>query len=430
MEFKQAYAILIVGVVCLSGTLCQVQFRLSRDKLAWPDAATACAGVDGRLAILDNLELQTLFNTQMTSAVGEPVWVGRYVAYSSIVSVDGCYRNQSLGNRITRNIVDNHLVTCLKECQNSSFIGMQGQLCFCLDAVPSTAGAAVPGGNCRTTCPGEPPSATATVMSQCGNPNPQINTVSVYRRVDPKEIRLDRNQPNQGECVAFNSMTDNWVTRDCNIPSPFACLSTQCQGQFPMCALESSNPNTWFGARTLCETYGYLATVNLTTSAIFKDNVVLNDPHFWTGMFRKEAIVWDYDENPRHLERSDRCFAVARRPDGAWDWMLDYCKRPLRFACVQDTKTTTTTQPPATTVTMPPRPTAPPVITTTTRPTTTPRLPVTQTTTTEAQKTWPTVDPNALPINVNGGRSSMGLGFLTYICMNLGVILGTALFII
>ncbi|KAH3826177.1 hypothetical protein DPMN_128073 [Dreissena polymorpha] len=74
----------------------------------------------------------------------------------------------------------------------------------------------------------------------------------------------------------------------------------------------------------------------------------------------KSTLFPSICENLRHLERSDRCFVLARRPDGAWDWMMDCCKRPLRFACVQDTKTTTTIQPPATTVTMPPRPTAPP----------------------------------------------------------------------
>lgn len=41
------------------------------------------------------------------------------------------------------------------------------------------------------------------------------------------------------------------------------------------------------------------------------------------------------DDNLRYLDQSDRCFAVSRRPDGTWEWQLDWCVAEHRFACVQ-----------------------------------------------------------------------------------------------
>ncbi|WAR05251.1 hypothetical protein MAR_020620, partial [Mya arenaria] len=170
---------------------------------------------------------------------------------------------------------------------------------------------------------------TDASVSECGNTGPNVDTVAVYRRVRPTEIKRAQNVANQGECFAYNLMTDTWAPGDCGIQTPFLCLSKQCAGPINQCIVNGNAANTWYGARAQCETIGYLAPVNVTLSATFQDRVVLGNPNYWTGLHRKEIVVWNYDDNSSQLERSDRCFAVAKRPDGSWEWRTDSCRNQV-----------------------------------------------------------------------------------------------------
>lgn len=392
----RASVLVTVVIAAVSVVRADIQFMLSQNKGTWQEASGSCKSIRGSLAILDNLQLQTMFNRDIQPPVGEKVWVGRYLAYTHVVTTDGCYRNQTLDTRRTSILVNNYLVTCLRECPDTLYFGMQGQLCYCMDVLPSQA-VPVPGTNCQTPCPGEKPGSQGSYLSQCGSVDPRLNTVSVYRRIRANEIRIDENLPNQGECIAYNAVSNHWVPQDCGLQKLFTCDAKQCPGPAPMCVMESNVPGTWFAARTRCDgNGGHLATVNVTTSAYFRQKVILGDPLYWTGLHRKEAIVWNYDNNSRHLDQSDRCFAVSRKSDGTWEWQMDWCLSENRYACVRDQQPT-----PAPTTA---RPTT--VAPVTRQPVTTPRP--AQNITTRSPDTLPTVNPWAKPISVtSGSRSSI-----------------------
>jgi len=85
----------VVKYYAYNGTLvftvadCQVRFQLMPQARTWEDAAASCKSTSGRLAILDNLELQAAFGRQLVAPVGEPIWVGRYLAYTGIMAIHG-----------------------------------------------------------------------------------------------------------------------------------------------------------------------------------------------------------------------------------------------------------------------------------------------------------------------------------------------------
>ena len=62
---------------------------LSRNQASWTDSASSCKGVRGSLAILDNVQLQQMFDRDVQPNVGEKIWVGRYVGYTKLVTIDG-----------------------------------------------------------------------------------------------------------------------------------------------------------------------------------------------------------------------------------------------------------------------------------------------------------------------------------------------------
>ncbi|XP_045209563.2 uncharacterized protein LOC123561330 [Mercenaria mercenaria] len=370
-----------------------IEFVLSRNKGTWEKASSSCKSIRGNLAILDNLELQRAFDRDVTSAPGERVWVGRYVGYSQTVTINGCYRNQTLALKRSKLLVNNYLVTCLRECQDTAYIGLQGQLCYCVDKIPLQA-APVPGAYCRSQCPGENSGSSATELAWCGRQDPAFDTVSIYRKVRPGEIKMDLNVPNQGECIAYNAREDKWLPLNCNQPKLFTCDRLQCSAPSPMCVLESNAQATWYQARAQCEgTNSRLATVNSTTNNFFKQKVIFNDPIYWTALHRKEVIVWSYENSLNDIEQSDRCFAAVKQQNGGWQLLMDWCSNEHKYACVQDHKTKpTSTEPPKTTSFT----------------TKTTRRPTTVTTfSTSTSETLPTVDPYATPLSVTSSAGKL-----------------------
>ena len=72
-----------------------------------------------------------------------------------------------------------------------------------------------------------------------------------------------------------------------------------CTRSSPQCILQSRTLNTWFEARTKCEgNDGLLSTINVTNSALVTDtNRNPGGIRVWTGLHRKEVILWMYGTN-------------------------------------------------------------------------------------------------------------------------------------
>ncbi|XP_060563158.1 uncharacterized protein LOC132722654 [Ruditapes philippinarum] len=384
---------IIIFILFFVGSYADISFVLSRNEGTWQQASTSCKSIRGSLAILDNVQLQQAFDRDIQPAPGESVWVGRYIGYSQTVTIDGCYRNMSLVVKRSKILVNNYLVTCLRECQDTAYIGLQGQFCYCVDNIPQQA-VSVPGVYCRRPCPGETLDNSGSQMSWCGSQEPQFNTVSMYRRLKPGEIQLDMNAPNQGECIAYNAKADKWLPLDCNQPKLFTCDRLQCTAPPNMCVLESNALNTWYQARIQCEgTTSRLATVNRTTNNYFKQKVMFNDPVYWTAFHRKQVIVWSYDSSPKDIEQSDRCFAAIKQ-NGKWQLVVDWCKKAHKYACVQEKQSTPSPTTPMSTIS--PQQTTPRV----TRPATQP------TSAGSTSETLPTVDPFATPLSVTASAGN------------------------
>lgn len=338
------YSVVILTLLSMTvGTDADIQFVLSANTLSWPDAAIACKSIHRSLAALDSGILQKAFDQDIKSVIGEKVWVGRYIGYSSPVAAEGCYQNVTLGTRITKLLANNNnLMNCLHECSNSLYIGMQGQHCYCLPGLSAQA-SPVSGTYCQAQCAGEARAVSTPQISQCGSQDVRVDTVSVFRKVLKDEIRLDKST--QGECIAYNVRARIWQPQACNLPKVFTCDRQRCTGPQAICTIESNKPATWFEARQLCEENGgRLSIVNTTTGTYLNQIVgVIGDALHWTGWHRQESIVWSNDSNLEELVQSDRCFAVARKPDGSWEWHIDRCDSRNKYACVQDTDLFSTT---------------------------------------------------------------------------------------
>ncbi|KAL4229139.1 hypothetical protein ACF0H5_012177 [Mactra antiquata] len=353
----------------------------------WSESETSCKTKQGKLAVLDNIELQRMFDRDVKSNQGEGIWVGRYVGYTPIVTTEGCYRNQTLTKKRTKPLVNNHLFTCLNECKDTLFIGMQGMVCYCIESIRPEI-PTVSGMYCKSFCTGETTSNKGTRISTCGMPDPTVNTVSVYRKVNANGIRIDSSVPNVGECFGYNVRTKMIQPVDCNVPKLFSCKGNSCVGPPQACVLDSNIPGTWIQARDKCdENNAILLSLNLTTSGYFDRKPLMPDPIYWTALHRKEVVSWNYEKDSTVAEYSDRCYVAVKQPQGQWQLVVDWCKNKHRYACVQDLKP----------VTIPPA-TQPPVRRTTTQQPTTTESPTKPDITTTSF--LPTINPNAQPVNV------------------------------
>ena len=76
-------------IVIFLGISADTKYILSQSYATWPQADLTCQRSQSALAILDVPDLQRIFDSDIKPVPGEKLWVGRYLGYTGIVSIEG-----------------------------------------------------------------------------------------------------------------------------------------------------------------------------------------------------------------------------------------------------------------------------------------------------------------------------------------------------
>ncbi|XP_062603617.1 uncharacterized protein LOC134265429 [Saccostrea cucullata] len=210
----------------------------------------------------------TILNRNIIENCGEidsnkRFWVGEHRTLSSWFEITGCFLDSEIQTNVSFDNSDrNEASVCYEMCQDSPYVGLKNNTCFCIDTSPGNQ-ADLP---CNLQCQGNE-------AEQCGGDG----VVSVYRKATttPDNALC----PQQEMCLCSQM--------DC-LPSGASFSSRPCSTElFGACGYGymTDTKKSWNVSNHNCIKQGFLA--NQENSQEFCRNRIITWPQtYWSGVFR------------------------------------------------------------------------------------------------------------------------------------------------
>ncbi|XP_061177728.1 uncharacterized protein LOC133186510 [Saccostrea echinata] len=232
------------------------------EEKSWIEARDVCRNYNGKLM------RSTILNRNIIENCGEidpkkRFWVGEHRTLSSWFEITGCFADNEIQANVTFDNSDrNEASVCYEMCQDSPYVGLKNNTCFCIDSSPANQ-ADLP---CDLQCQGNE-------AEQCGGDG----VVSVYRKATTTP---DNTLCPQQEMCLCSQM-------DC-LPSGASFSSRPCVTElYGACGYGymTDTKKSWNVSNHNCIKQGFLA--NQENSQEFCRNRIITWPQtYWSGVFR------------------------------------------------------------------------------------------------------------------------------------------------